>query len=147
MSCKSRWYFEQLRIADFYLLFFFRLEHARLARKHRAIKTLARSSAGHRYERQPSDKLIFDRMANIQKAAADTLVAGGYFDVEEHAKGVLVATQQAIPDSLAARIDVVNMLEASHIEAIQSLVSDYEFLGPNGLKARTGLLEYRYDAA
>lgn len=146
MSADSPWHYEQLRIADFYLLFFFRLQDARLSPKHRAVKKLARMNSGKRYEHQPDDQLLFSRMERIQFAAMGTLVAKNFFEGDFLKGDLIVETALQEPGQLAARIDTVNLVDASLLEAIQSLVTDYDLLGPDGLKARTGLMEYRYDA-
>jgi hypothetical protein len=146
MSADNPWRYQQLRIADFYLLFFSRLQDARLSPKHRALKKLARTSTGERYEHQPDDQLLFGRMERIQSAAAGALIAKSFFDSESFRSDLVVETAQREPARLAERIDIANSAEAEVLEAIQSLVTDYSLLGPDGLKARTGLMEYRYDA-
>lgn len=146
MSADNPWHYEQLRIADFYLLFFFRLQAARLSPKHRSLKTLARAAKGMRYEHQPEDQLIFSRMERVQFAAAGTLVANNFFETEAFQSNVIVETTQPEPHPLTMRIDAVNAEQTEILEAIQSLITGYGLLGPDGLKARTGLMEYRYDA-
>lgn len=142
----SEWHYDQLRIADFYLQFFFRLEAVRLSPKNRGMKRLARDKASGRYEVQPSDQSIFLRMQPIQLAAASTLAAAGFFDQDKLKAGRVVETERTEPTELAARIDHANEIESPQMEAILSLVEDYALMGPDGLKARTGLIEYRYDA-
>lgn len=146
MSADSPWYYEQLRIADFYLLFFFRLHHARLSPKHRALKKLSRESGSVRYEQQPDDRLLFNRMEKIQLAAIGTLISKGFFEREFFGKGLVVETEQQEPEHLLARIEAANAIDTRRLEAIQTLIDGYDLLGPDGLKARTGLLEHRYDA-
>jgi len=146
MGSDGVWHRDQLRIADFYLLFFFRLQSVRLAPKHKAVKALARKRAENRYEHQPDDHLLFDRMEPIQRAAIETLIAKSFFSVAPNNRDLLHETERAEPEALARRIDQINSTEVDVMEAIQSLVNDYELLGKNGLKDRTGLLEFRYDA-
>lgn len=146
MSSDAPWHYDQLRIADFYLLFFFRLSDVRLSPKHRSLRKLARERSSRRYENQPDDQLVFSRMERIQLAAIDTLVAKEFFDANFFKNEFLVETAQREPESLSIRVELINTQEAEIMEALQSLVTEYDLLGPDGLKARTGLLEYRYDA-
>jgi hypothetical protein len=140
------WHYDQLRIADFYLLFFFRLGSARLSNEHRAIKNLARLAAANRYEHQPDDVLLFGRMRPIQNAAIRTLAANGYFEMDALADGEIRETEKVEPHALLQRIQTINASQQNVVKAIFDVVSSYDLLGPNGLKARTGLLEHRYDA-
>lgn len=145
MSADAPWQYQQLRIADFYLLFFFRLRDVRLAPKHRALKKLAEKKAAQRYEHQPDDRLVFNRMAPIHLVAAGTLAAKHFFDADSLSSGLMLEADAQEPELLAERIDEANSAETDVMEAIQTLIADYELLGPNGLKARTGLMEHRYD--
>lgn len=146
MSKDKPLHYDQLRIADFYLLFFFRLQDVRLTNTHRSIKKLARELSVYRYENQPDDQLVFSRMAPIQRAAMDTLIANKFFDAESFKRSFVVETDLREPAALLARIDEVNEREVNIMKSIRSLLNDYVLLGPNGLKDRTGLLEFRYDA-
>lgn len=139
-------HYDQLRIVDFYLLFFFRLQDVRLTNAHRSIKKLARELSARRYENQPDDQLLFSRMEPIQRAAMDTLIANEFFDAEAFKRDFVVETDLKEPVALMKRIDDVNEQDVDIMESIRSLLNDYALLGPNGLKARTGLLEFRYDA-
>jgi hypothetical protein len=146
MSSDIPWHYDQLRIADFYLLFFFRVQSIRLSPKHKAIKKFARDNSTGRYERQPDDHLLFARMEQIQKAAIGTLIAYEYFDPSFFKREFVVETGRSEPELLSQRVDSINEQETKIMQALQAIVTEYELLGPDGLKARTGLLEHRYDA-
>jgi hypothetical protein len=146
MAADLPWHFDQLRICDFYLLFFFRLSDARLLRGHRWIKRHAIESASMRYEAQPDDDLLFSRMEQFQRAALGTLVAKGFLQVDQARLQYVREGDVPEPEELTQRIGALATKEQKKLEALSALVSDYSLLGPDGLKARTGLLEYRYDA-
>jgi hypothetical protein len=146
METNDPWHYDQLRIADFYLLFFFRLRDVRLKPTDRSIRRLAIELSGHRYERQPSDQIVFNRMERIQRAAIGTLTINGFFESEPLKSGYVAETGKVEPDALAMRIEAINQHEIKLLEAVQRLITDYNLLGPDGLKARTGLLEHKYDA-
>jgi hypothetical protein len=146
LIAESPWHFDQLRIADFYLLFFFRLAEVRLSPKHRFIKRLAQEAQRNRYEIQPADDVLFGRMRAIQAAAASTLVSAGYFELAAFETGFIEDTGLVEPIELLSRLEEATENDRAHLEAIQALVEGYELLGQDGLKARTGLLEFKYDA-
>ncbi|WP_031371022.1 ABC-three component system middle component 5 [Lysobacter antibioticus] len=146
MESGIAWHYDQLRIADFYMLFFFRLQDVRLARQHTSIKKFAHKVGEGRYERQPDNALIFGRMERIQRAAIGTLIAKEFFDAESFKNELVVETDLVEPEAVSQRIDAINRQETEIMQFIQVLIADYALLGPNGLKDRTGLLEYRYDA-
>ena len=146
MSADTPLHFDQLRIADFYLVFFFRLADVRLSPRHKRLKQLANSLASDRYEIQPDDHLLFSRMGRTQRAAVETLSFCGFFDSDAYRSGVILEGNRQESSALASRIDLANESEAKKMAAIQTLISEYDLLGPDGIKARTGLLEHRYDA-
>lgn len=146
MRSDAPMHYDQLRIADFYLLFFFRLQDVRLSSKHRSIKRFARELGEQRYENQPDDQLVFNRMEPIQRVAMETLLLKKLFDAESFKRGFVIETETTESAALSKRVDEINYREIRIMEAINSLLTDYDLLGPNGLKARTGLLEFRYDA-
>jgi hypothetical protein len=140
------WHFDQVRIADFYLLFPFRLNDVRLKQNHRSIRRVAQGFTKKRYENQPDDNLLFSRMRPIQRAAAETLVANGFFDEEAFKKELVIETDKVESGVLSSRIDQLNADQPQLMQALRALLEDYDLLGPDGLKARTRLLEHRYDA-
>jgi hypothetical protein len=52
-----------------------------------------------------------------------------------------------LPPALAERIAALNEADAELLGALRVLATEYPLEGVDGLKHRTGLLEYRYDAA
>jgi hypothetical protein len=138
---------DHARILDFYLLFPFRISGIRLVRHHQKFRRLAALYEDARpYGDQPEDAQIFARMKPMQTAALETLAEKKIIDAGQWESGSVVRTKKPLPSALAARIDEANAKEPELMEAILALSSDYQLLGQNGLKDRTGLLEYRYDA-
>jgi hypothetical protein len=138
---------DHLRILDFYLLFPFRISKARLIPKHRRFRRLAAEyEAVKPYSEQPDDILIFARMEPIQHAALETLAEKGILDVEQWRVGLVSATEKPVPKELEQRVELANLNEPELLDLVLTLATEYDFLGQNGLKDRTGLMEYRYDA-
>ncbi|WP_298330323.1 ABC-three component system middle component 5 [Asticcacaulis sp.] len=135
------------KIIDFFILFPFRIDEITFTQKHRKFKRLAKKYAYTRpYGLQPSPRAIFQRMTALQDASIDTLTAHGYLDVEA-ANRDLFRLGASLPQDLRDRIEAANA-HVSQKELVEFVlaISEYPVPGPSGLKARSGLMEYRYDA-
>jgi hypothetical protein len=138
---------DHARILDFYLLFPFRISEIRLTQQHRRFRRLAVAYQNSRpYGDQPDDAQLLYRMKPMQIAALETLAEKKIIDVQKWRSGSIVRTNESLPPALAVRVGEANATESDLMEAISALGSEYQLLGQNGLKDRTGLLEYRYDA-
>jgi hypothetical protein len=138
---------DQVRIVDFYLLFPFRIAGVRLLRQHGKYRKLAQDYEQKKpYGNQPEDSNVFARMELMQLTALDTLAKHDLISSERWEQGEVAGTLTRIPLPLRPRIAEINAEEVDLLEFLEVLVSEYEFLGPNGLKSRTHLLESRYDA-
>jgi len=134
------------RIIDYYLLFFHRMESVRLRRTDSAIKKLAKQKAGDvRYELQPDDKLLFARMEPFQLSALRTLALSGYLDLDELNNRRVSFLGREIPLPLRERVLEANQKDQDVMDALFAVAREYPVMGRDGLKDRTGLLEYRYD--
>ena len=137
---------DHVRILDYYLLFPSRTEPIRLNPQDRRFKKLAKIYAhDESYVDLPEDHLLFSRMQPTQLAAIDTLAAQLYFDPEKLSSNLVVATGRLMPDAISKRVQEANSQDSELLEFLESFAS-YPLMGVNGVKARTGLLEYRYDA-
>lgn len=137
---------DQLRIADFYLAFFFRAEYIRLRPGDQSIKRIARSiGPSSLYQKQPDDGLLFARMAPIQHASLRSLIHYGYFEPDQAAISFVAKTDLRVPEELQQRIVSINIVDKEVVDSIVKLVREYPLTGRDGLKSRTGLMEYRYD--
>lgn len=143
---RQKIYVDQIRILDFYLLYFFRMTAVKLARGHRSIRTLAKSLSVPRYEVQPDDKVLFLRMSSIQGVALQSLAWNGYLQIDDLRSGLVLRSDKELPVALSGRIAEVNLRDEKIMKALQAILTDYPFKGVGGLKERTGLLEYRYDS-
>jgi hypothetical protein len=138
---------DHLRILDFYLLFPFKISGIRLVPQHGKFRRLAKSYENTQpYGNQPESIQIFDRMKPMQIAALETLAEKQIIDAGELKIGKIARTDTSLPPALVERVRDANAAEQKLMEAIAALAREYELLGHNGLKDRTGLLEYRYDA-
>jgi len=140
--------FDALRIADFFLLFPFFLaeKEVRLKPKHRKIKSVGEKYvAAKPYSRLPDRKTLFRRIEPFQIAALGSLVTSDLAKSREWADKLGLGTNSNLPADLSEKIELENRDNEELIESILLLLTDYPVEGTNGLKHRTGLLEYRYD--
>jgi len=138
---------DHLRILDFYLLFPFRIRTIRLLPKHQRHKKLSEVYEHLRpYGEQPEAALLFKRMEPMQMAALETLASRSYINPSALHSGFVAKTEREAPAELAIRAAELNASQPDLMEFLRILAREYELTGENGLKARTGLLEYRYDS-
>lgn len=134
------------RLIDYYLLFPDRLEAIRLRNEHRRIRTIAKSERAAIYGSRPDDQTLFQRMETFSDVALAHLAEQGVLDGEALHEGWILRTSTSLPVELAARVRLANEADRVLLEALQVLINDYPFEGADGLKHRSGFLEYRYDA-
>jgi|TARA_R100000501_G_scaffold14813_2_gene26865 hypothetical protein len=139
--------FDTLRILDFYLLFPFRLQ---------AMKFFARDTGWRKvskayedcapYGAMPEDSTIFARMEPFQRAAAASLVHSGHLAAKAWDNNEVLFTPAMLPPTVAERCSLLNANMTDIIDILCQIRARYPLGGRDGLKDRTGLLEYRYDS-
>ncbi len=138
---------DRVRILDFYLLFPFLISRIRFRPQDRKFKRLAKEFEYKRpYGRQPEESDLLRRMQPMQSAALQTLAAEGFVYADDLSLGMVRPTSKPIPPAINDRVKRINDRETNLLECLSSLARDYPLLGPDGLKARSELLEFRYDA-
>lgn len=139
---------DKLRILDFYLIFPFRLETFRFKQPQVSLKKVGKTYRSMQpYGGIPDDASLFLRMAPVQALAIDTLAAHALIDFDAYKQGVIVAGEGETPEPLSQNIATFVADNAPLFEVIRILACDYPLLGDDGLKRRSGLMEYKYDAA
>lgn len=137
-------HFDTFRILDFYYLFPHLLVPVRLPPKLLARKRKLASYAS-RYSRVPAPKIFVQQLRPLQELVARSLAAKGLLDPAELESGKLSRTEVAVPGQIVELLQARTASEKELVELLASEVSQVPLLGSDGLKARTGLLEYRYD--
>lgn len=135
---------EQIRILDFYLAFpHFLTSVAGYARQTKIFSNSKRSI----YEEIPTKESLFTNMTPIQDAAIQTLCLENLVLLDDpflmQAKVELRSSN--VPTELSNVIVERNNAERSLIEFLTGTLLGIPLAGPNGLKHRTGLMEYRND--
>jgi len=139
--------FDTLRILDFYVLFPFRLQAIRLHSGDTGWRKISRSYEDRApYGAMPDDSSIFARMELFQRAAAMSLVQSGHLSAAAWETDEVEFVARELPTSLAERCGTLNARMADIMNILCQIEARYTLGGREGLKDRTGLLEYRYDA-
>jgi hypothetical protein len=139
---------DRLLILDFFVCFPWAADIVSGSRKvpgfivaqNRVIKAFRRNG----YEQIPEPRVMFKRMRPSQLAAINSLASYGYIDNDKFEKNLISVTTKSLPPSLAGEID--DYLKANSILFEFLLVlGKLPMSSSDGLKAKTGLEEYKYD--
>lgn len=131
-----------LRILDFYLLFPEAISKARMTPQLRsAVKRLS-AQPRFPYDKVPASRSLFERMEAPHEAARQTLVSKGFI---KPTTGRMILQQSLLPTELLDLALEHNKNEEHLVSALVAIGEAFPTNGPNGLKDRSGLLEYRYD--
>lgn len=140
-------HFDMLRILDFYLLFPFRLQNMSFFSSDRSWRRISKTYENRKpYGGLPDDASIFSRMEPFQRAAVTSLVKARILSVDAWDNNQIEFLDADLPSDLLGRCAELNESMNDVVEILCALKERYPLLGRNGLKERTGLLEFRYDA-
>jgi hypothetical protein len=134
------------RILDFFLTFPAEVRNIRLAPALAGKKKQAKSQINI-YRGPISINQVFRDMEQIQMAAIQALAASNIINPEKLALGFIERTTTAIPPDMLHLVVEKNQTDNPVIQFILKELSAFPLLGVDGLKHRTGLMEYRYDNA
>lgn len=136
---------DKLRILDFYLAFPVELLEIRSFsgfRKYEKYLNAEKNS----YERIIDRKRLFFKMESIQISAIKALISYGLIDPNEYKEGIVKRTETVISETLKARINEANGENHNLITLITGPLASMNLYGHLGLKERTNLIEFKYDA-
>jgi hypothetical protein len=135
------------RILDFYLLFPFRIQNMTLLSEDKAWRGVSkRYDVKRPYGELPDDASVFSKMEPFQRAAATSLATAGVLSKDAWSDNEVEFNNIELPMDLKARCDDLNASMQDVIEILCTIKDRYPLLGRNGLKDRSGLLEFRYDS-
>ena len=136
--------YDKARLLDFYLMFPSAVQRITLPKALGHGKRLAKQFENI-YHDPIEPSFAFRDMRTIQRSALGCLVASGVIERSSYGEGVVARTKVKLPVELELRIS--GFME-SRPEIGAFILHDLAMLplrGVNGLKHRTGLLEYKYD--
>ena len=134
------------RIADYFLSYPYKMLDFTFPAEFRGIRTIAKETQNP-YRHTSGDKVAFERKRPIFIAALSGLIAADLVDAHALKQGIVKSTALEIPPPLA---HAVSLFQDRQTDVGKFLLSDFLRLptnGSNGIKHRSGLLEYRYDPA
>lgn len=135
---------ERMRIWDFY--FVFPKEASKMSMP-KDLWSLKRTSiAPNAYEEITDPQRIFERMKPFQMAAYGYLAAFGFVEAEDLLGNNIVRTKKPVPGDLLSLMGRVDEARQYVLGLISSPLNDLQLRGDKGLKFRTRLLDFKYDA-
>lgn len=144
LHAEHRVMFDLLRILDFYFLFPHLLGNVTLARSMtRQKRALAERSSKH--NRVPSPKLLIRQMQGIHETAVRALMANGLVLPEPFELQIVERSATPVPAALKEVFASQPEDERALALFLATELATMPLNGQDGLKARTGLLEHRYD--
>lgn len=136
--------YAKLRILDFYLCFPAEIGNIELPQAHQKIRAIARE-AKNKFRGPISTTRTFRDLEPIQHSAARLLAASGVFSAERLEAGTVSRTDWKAPSDLQQNEPSTGGTTPELANYILNELSSLPLGGPNGLKRRTGLMEFRYD--
>ncbi|MBE4753215.1 hypothetical protein G4177_34205 [Corallococcus sp. ZKHCc1 1396] len=136
---------DKLRILDFYLLFPHLLPEARLPQ---VLKARARrlGEEANQYSLPAMPEAVFKQMAPIQAQGVRLLLSVGLASVEQTDDTRVRRSEMPIPPEISEAISKRNSEQVSLMALLAKDVASMPLRGKNGLKDRSGLMEFKYDA-
>lgn len=136
---------DMLRLCDFYLVFPSEIEKIRLPSSLSHGRKIAKSLSNV-YRNPINATQVFREMTEIQLSALRSIAASGLIDIECYERGIVrKLSTTKIPQSIVSKISEHLQKNREITEFILNSLSKLPLRGLDGLKHRTGLLEYRYD--
>ena len=135
---------DALRILDFSLCFPSIVATFKLPRELAALKVLAKKTHNPYRDAMGANRLFLSLRPTHDGALA-CLAAAGFISPKELAAGRAARTAISLPSDLHERCAALFARENIFFEHIASKILEIPLLGPNGLKDRSGLMEFRYD--
>ena len=137
---------DELRLFDFYLLFPSTLADMMLPRDLASHRSAFRARTN-RYWFSGEPLLVFNKIAAIQQQGLALLRGAAYVEAAENAQDYFRITLTALRSPLLPSAQQANARDENVVAFLLTGLHSLSPFGPKGLKARSGLMEYRYDPA
>lgn len=134
-----------LRILDFYYLFPSQIKNINpWPREIQKYKALTKKIPDEFEDITNPARVFFDLEA-FQKTATLELIAKGVLSKDSFDSGIMKLEPNSIPDLYKEVLAKDSFVQGSTFKIITEALPQAAFSGPNGLKRRSGLMEYIYD--
>lgn len=137
--------FDKLRIWDFYLTFPSQVGEITFPANLSHLKEKIFKDKKNPYEELSDPRGIFDRMHTYQLSAVKCLASYGFVDSKQLTKRKIKKTGKQIPVELLNQLNNPSTENKNIIKLVTSDFVNLPFMGKDGLKARTGLIDFKYD--
>jgi len=137
---------DKARLLDFYLLFPAAVALIRLPANLRDGRKFAKA-ATNLYHDPLNPFVTFRDMRHIQEAALKCIAGSGLIDVGRLDAGFVRRTDTDIPGQLRDKVDEFLEVRQPIADIVLKGLAAIPLRGPDGLKHRTELMEYKYDVA
>lgn len=97
------------------------------------------------FESIPDKRRLFYELTEIHKQSILTLVSKGILDKDRAKSGVAMLNKNNIPEKLITTIENDEYNNSKIFEILTKGLTVTPWSGRNGLKDRSGLMEFRYD--
>lgn len=97
------------------------------------------------FESLKNTKRILHELEALQSVAIQNLLAKKLLDIDEYNKGYLKRSSVNLPEIFVSALNKSNLVSKEWFKGLVNEFPKAKFVGSSGLKARTGLMEYRYD--
>lgn len=134
-----------MRILDFYYLFPGQLKKIQPWPREISKYKNHISKIPDQFEDLTNPARTFYDLQIFQKAATLELIAKGFLSKPEFDKGVMQLEIQSLPPGYIALLETDEFLKSEAFTVITKGLPNAPFYGMNGLKKRTGLMEFIYD--
>lgn len=136
---------ERLRIWDYYLAFPNEMTKIRYEKSSNDIRNLFPKKYNP-YEVVIDGKIIFEKMRTYQLTAIKTLASHGLIKMDYLTNNRITRIDKSIFEDVLKNFEPPSDRESNIIKIMTTYFYTMPMYGDNGLKDRTNLLEYRYDA-
>ncbi|MEM9363391.1 MAG: ABC-three component system middle component 5 [Bacteroidota bacterium] len=130
---------ERLRIYDFLMLYPSFLYKVKLPQ---AFVPIRKSIKVNQYNSTSSEKVVFERLRNMQNISLNALASTSLIDMEKLKDGQVVRTDVSLPQEILDRIANQSLERLTIINFLRDSMGK---LSLKELKERTKLIEYKYD--
>lgn len=140
---------ERLRIWDYYLLFPQELKKIRLRRDEKEIKLLITdliNAQNTPYNKFIDNRKMFEKVRSYQMNALKCMASYGIINADFISTNRITKLSMELFEKYKEKFEPMRELEKNVIKLMTSHFYFMSLYGEYGLKQRTGLLEFKYDA-
>ncbi|HEX8289665.1 MAG TPA: ABC-three component system middle component 5 [Pyrinomonadaceae bacterium] len=137
---------DRMRIWDFYFVFPNQLKNVSFPRDLWSLKSGIKNEENP-YEDLRNSEIMFERMKPFQLSALKYLAGYGFIDSEALSNNNIKRTTKKIPKKLSSKMVELDSQQEYLIKLLSSPFNELPLYGDKGLKARTKLIDFKYDAA